>query len=156
MKKLLLVCSCGGHILQLYRLHQALFKNYDHAWVALEGADSVSLLKGQNVHWAFGPTNRSILNLVRNTYLAARIIWKERPTHIVSTGAAVCIPFMVVGRLVGCKTLYIESFARQNGLSVTGSLMYRVVQKFLVQSPGLAKAYKGAEFHGSVYPRSRS
>ena len=47
------------------------------------------LLGGEKVYWAAAPTNRNIKNLVRNSYLAARVIAREKPTAVISTGAGV-------------------------------------------------------------------
>ncbi|KAH9876158.1 hypothetical protein J1614_004037 [Plenodomus biglobosus] len=47
-----------------------------------------------------------------------------------------------------CKTLYVESFARVKTLSLSGRLLVRVVDRFLVQWEGLEGAGGRAEFWG--------
>ena len=57
----LLVCSAGGHLLQLYLLRDA-WRGMSHAWVSLEREDARSLLSDETVFYAYGPTTRSLLN----------------------------------------------------------------------------------------------
>ncbi|MEL7210820.1 MAG: UDP-N-acetylglucosamine--LPS N-acetylglucosamine transferase, partial [Actinomycetota bacterium] len=76
-RKVLLVCSGGGHLAQLLRL-EAWWKRHDRVWVTFEHAvDSVPA--GEQVHVAHSPTTRNIPNLVRNQALAVRVMKAERP-----------------------------------------------------------------------------
>ncbi len=147
--KICLVCSSGGHFFELFSLN-SLWEKYDHFWVTFPRNDTKTLLRGEKVHWAYAPTNRNIKNLVRNSYLAARVMAAEKPTAVVSTGAGVALPFLYFGRLLGLQTVYIESLARITDLSLTGRFVYPVVQDFLVQWPELAGRYPRARYKGQV------
>ena len=61
---MLLVCSTGGHLLQLLELRPA-WESFPRVWVTFDKSDSVSLLQGEQVVHAHGPTNRSVPNLPR-------------------------------------------------------------------------------------------
>ncbi len=149
MAKLALVCSSGGHLFQL--LSQCHFwKSKDRFWVSFPTIDAKYLLKDETVFWAHYPTNRSIKNLLRNLILSIKLLKKERPDVIISTGAGVAVPFILVGKLSGIKTIYIESITRSKDLSLTGYLVYTFVDKFLVQWPELAENHKRAEYQGQV------
>ena len=65
-RPVLLVCSTGGHLLQLLELRLA-WEDFPRVWVTFEKSDSASLLHGERVVHAHGPTNRSIPNLLRNS-----------------------------------------------------------------------------------------
>jgi UDP-N-acetylglucosamine:LPS N-acetylglucosamine transferase len=149
--KALLVCSSGGHLLQMHGLLAPLFSSYDRVWVSFKKADAQSLLKDEPVIWAYSPTNRNIPNLLRNLFLSVAVMLRERPSVIISTGAGVAIPFYVVGWLLGIKTIYLESFARKTGLSLTGRGIYYVADHFVVQSEQLAKRYARALYMGTAY-----
>ena len=56
---LLLVCSSGGHLLQLLAL-QAAWGSYSHVWVTFDKSDARSLLRDERVVFAHWPTNRSL------------------------------------------------------------------------------------------------
>ena len=98
--RILLVANSGGHLLQMLALESA-FTGLDKLWVTVGAADSTSLLAQERVVYAHGPTNRNIGNLVRNLVLAWRTVRGHDPDVILSTGAALAVPFFVVGRLSG-------------------------------------------------------
>lgn len=149
--RVLLVCSAGGHLLQMQGLIKPLWSGYERQWVCLKKADATSLLKDEKVIWAYGPTNRNIPNLLRNLWLSVRVMRDFGPTCLVSTGAGVAIPFFVLGWVLGIKTIYIESFARKTSFSLTGRIVRLMADRFIVQSETLAKRYPDTHFMGTVY-----
>jgi len=149
--KILLVCSAGGHLLELYMLKEAVWSKVDRAWVTLRQVDSESLLAGERTYYGFGPTNRNYLNLFRNLLLAFRVLRRERPTCVISSGAGLAIPFMYLGRLFNARTIYLESFARFKGLSLSGRVVYPIVHDFIVQSRELTARFQKAVYRGTVF-----
>lgn len=148
--KLMLVCSSGGHLLQMVQL-MPLWDKFDSVWVTFEKEDALCLLENKKVYWAYSPTNRNIKNFFKNLILAFKLISKERPDVLITSGAGVGVPFCYAGRILGCKIIFIESFARIKNLSLSGKLIYPFAHLFLVQWEGLQKRYKKAVFKGSVY-----
>ncbi|WP_225993711.1 PssD/Cps14F family polysaccharide biosynthesis glycosyltransferase [Actinomadura rudentiformis] len=141
--KALLVCSAGGHLTQLHRL-QPWWSAYERMWVTFDKADASSLLADEQVTWAFHPTTRNIPNLLRNLWLAVRLLPRFRPDVIVSTGAGVAFPFFLLGRLLGIRTVYLEVYDRIDSGTLTGRLCYPIADLFLVQwEEQLARYPKG-------------
>ena len=97
------------------------------------------------------PTNRNLKNLIRNTFLAWKILRKERPDLIISSGAAVAVPFFYLGKLFGAKLVYIEVFDRIDKPTMTGKLVYPIVDKFIVQWEEMKKVYPKAVNLGSIF-----
>jgi beta-1,4-N-acetylglucosaminyltransferase len=118
-------------------------------WVTFDKADARSLLKDERVHYAFGPTNRNIPNLLRNVRLARRVVREQRPSAIVTTGAGVAVPFAWMGRLTGIPTVYVESVTRMEGLSLSARMIQPVARELYVQWPELADDHFG--FAGNVF-----
>jgi len=145
--KVALVCSSGGHLFELYAL-QSFWREHKHFWVTFPGADTQCILSEEQMYLAHCPTNRNLVNLVRNLLLAFKILRWEKPDVIISTGAGIGMPFIYVGRLLGIKTIYVELITRVNDLSLTGKLVYFVVDTFLVQWPELAERYSKTRFVG--------
>ena len=79
------------------------------------------------------PSNRSVKALIINTIKALKIIPKEKPDLIITSGAAPAIPFFYVGKLFGAKTIYIEVFDRIDAPTIAGRLCYPVTDKFIVE-----------------------
>ena len=109
--KVCLVGSSGGHLTHLYML-KPFWENKERFWVTFDKEDARSLLEKERMIPCYYPTNRSIKGLIKNTILAFKVLKKERPDLIVSTGAAVAVPFFYVGKLYGAKCVYIEVFDR--------------------------------------------
>ena len=146
----LLVCSAGGHLLQLHLLETA-WQGLSHAWVTLDREDARSLLRGKDVTYAYGPTTRNVTNLLRNLVLAWRTLSTRRPRVIVTTGAGVAVPFAWLAWLFGARVVYVESFTRVESLSLSCRLVRPVASKVFVQWPELAPKVTGASYAGSVY-----
>jgi UDP-N-acetylglucosamine:LPS N-acetylglucosamine transferase len=148
---LLLVCSAGGHLLQLYLL-RASWQDISCAWVSLEREDARSLLAAEEtVFYGYGPTTRSALNLVRNLALALRLIWSLRPRVIVTTGAGIAVPFAWIGRLAGARVVYVESLTRIDKPSLTCRLIQPVADRLYVQWPELTRELPDARYRGTVF-----
>ena len=148
--KVCLVCSSGGHLTHLYLL-KPFWKGKERFWVTFDKEDARSTLSGEKVYPCYYPTNRNILNLVRNTFLAVKILFRERPDLIISTGAAVAVPFFWLGKLMGCRTIYIEVFDRIDSPTLTGKLVYPVTDRFIVQWEEMKKVYPKAVNFGSLF-----
>jgi beta-1,4-N-acetylglucosaminyltransferase len=149
-RKLLLVCSAGGHFFELYLLKE-LWTKHDRVWITLHSKDTEFLLRNEKVYWGHGPTIRNFKNFLRNLFLAAKVMKKEKPDVLISTGAAIGVPFIFVGKILGVKTIFIELLTRITSLSLSGKLVYPVAKYFIVQWPELAKKYKKAVFRGKIY-----
>lgn len=148
--KLCLVGSSGGHLTHLHLLED-IWKNKERFWVTFEKQDSVSLLKDEKKYWCHFPTNRNIPNLIKNTILAYKILKKERPNVIISSGAAVAVPFFYLGKLFGCKLVYIEVYDRINTATLTGRLVYPITDAFILQWEEQKKLYpKGINIGGII------
>jgi len=147
--KLCLVASSGGHLLQLHALKQW-WKKHDNFWVTFKKEDAISLLAKERIYWAYFPTNRNIINLIWNTLLALKILIKERPEIIVSTGAGVTVPFFYVGKLLGAKLIFIEVYDRIDLPTLTGKLVYPITDAFLLQWEEQKKAYPKGKVIGQI------
>lgn len=146
----LLVCSSGGHLLQMLALRDAWVAT-DRLWVTFDKGDARSLLRGERVVRAYGPTNRDIGNLMRNIGLALRLAIRRRPRVVITTGAGVAVPFAWVGRLTGARVVYVESFTRIEDVSLSCRLIAPVANAVYVQWPGAARGVRGARFLGNVF-----
>jgi beta-1,4-N-acetylglucosaminyltransferase len=145
----LLVCSSGGHLLQLVSLADA-WDGYSRFWVSNDQSDARSLLRDEQALFLPGPASRSLRALARNLWEAVRLIPRIRPSVVITTGADIAVPFAWVGRLFGARVVYVESLTRIEELSLTGRLIAPVADALYVQWPELAAARRGARYAGSV------
>ena len=142
--------SSGGHLTHLYMLKD-FWKDKDRFWVTLDKTDANSILKDERKYYCYYPTNRSIKALFKNTIIALKVLKKEKPDLIISSGAAVAVPFFYLGKLMGAKLIYIEVFDRIDKPTMTGKMVYPIVDKFIVQWEEQKKVYPKAINLGSIF-----
>ena len=70
---------------------------------------------------------------------------------IISSGAAPAIPFFWIGKLMRCKTIYIEVFDRIDRPTISGKLCHPVTDKFIVEWEEMKGVYKKAINLGSIF-----
>lgn len=132
--RVLLVASAGGHLQQLVWL-RPWWEAHERRWVTFDTVEARGWLAGEDVDWAWHPTNRSPRNLARNTWLAARVLRRYRPALIVSTGAAVAVPFFALAGRFGAKTVFVEPYDRVDGPSLTARLVRPFADRIVLQRP---------------------
>ena len=146
---LLLVCSAGGHLLQLFLL-DGVWRGRSRVWVTHRREDARSILAGEDVVYARAPTTRNVPNLIRNLLLAWHVVRRFQPRIVLTTGAGVAVPFAWIARLHGARVVYIESLTRIDDPSLSCHLIAPVASRVYVQWPELAPRIRGARFAGSV------
>jgi beta-1,4-N-acetylglucosaminyltransferase len=147
--KIALVCSHGGHLTETLYLLPAL-EGHDFFFVTSHGPRDFEILSNYQAYF--------LQNIGTNPWRmflayiwAPSVLLAERPDAVVSLGAEIAIPFLCWARLLGIRTLFIESWCRVENFSLTGRLVYPVVDAFWVQWPQLLK--KGGakvSFHGAI------
>jgi UDP-N-acetylglucosamine:LPS N-acetylglucosamine transferase len=152
--EVLLVCSTGGHLLQLLALRGA-WADFSRVWVTFDKTDARSLLAEERVVFAHGPTNRNfglvaVRNLLRNLVGAARLLRVVRPRVVLTTGAGVAVPYAWIGRALGARVVYVESLTRIEAPSLSCRLIAPVASRIYAQWPELTESVPRARYLGSV------
>ena len=148
--KVCLVGSSGGHLTHLYML-KPFWEKHDRFWVTFDKEDARSLLEGEKFYSAYYPSNRSLKALVINTWRALKILPKEKPDLIISSGAAPAVPFFWLGKLFGAQTIYIEVFDRIDASTIAGRMVYPVTDKFIVEWDEMKSVYPKSINLGSIF-----
>lgn len=149
------MCSTGGHLLQLVAL-RPVWGDRARTWVTFDKSDAHSLLAGESVVYASGPTNwtfgpRAAANHIRNLRLAVRVVRRERPRVVLTTGAGLAIPFAWIARLSGARVIYVESLTRIHEPSLACRAIRPIASRLYVQWPELAESLRGSRYEGNVF-----
>ena len=134
-EKVLAVASGGGHWIQLLRLRPAL-AGEDIVYVTVR-EDYRADVGTARFHVVNDATRWSRLRLAR---LALGMIWillRERPDIVITTGAAPGYLAVVLGKLLGARTCWIDSLANVEELSFCGRKIGRWADLWLTQWPHL-------------------
>ena len=147
--KIALVSDCGGHLTQMLHLLEA-FRDHEFFFITYFSPRDEDLKNIAPVHLLkAGEMNLYIF--VKAYFQAFNILLREKPDVLISTGAQIALPFFLWGKVMGKKLIFIESWSRVNKLSMTGQLLYPVVDEFFVQWPEMAEiAGSKAKYRGSV------
>lgn len=146
---LLFVASSGGHLAQLLVL-EPWYRNRPRHWVSFDTPDAVSLLQGESVTWAHHPTTRNIVNLIRNFVLAARLVRRRSAGALLTTGAGVALPFVLMAWLLRIPRIYIEVVDRIDTPTLTARLCRPLLSIMLVQWEEQRRLYPEATVIGQL------
>lgn len=156
MKKVLFISSTGGHLSELMQL-KSMFNKYDFH-IITEKTKSNMHLKDKypkRVNYLVYGTRSNMLvypfKLLYNCFKSLFFYLKIRPKVIITTGAHSAGPMCCIGKIFGSKIIYIETFANSETKSVTGRLVYKFADLFIVQWEDMLKLYPKATFGGWIY-----
>ena len=147
--RICLAASAGGHISQLLKL-AACWDGYKTFCVTTTEVVRDNLGKLGEVY-VVGECNRQHPIRVLAVFLrCVRIIYKERPDVVISTGAAAGCILCFLGKLLGAKVVWIDSITNVERISLSGRMVRYIADLFLVQWPELAGRYEKVEYVGAV------
>ena len=145
--RILAVASGGGHWVQLLRLRGA-FEGYDVAFVSM--FDSYrDLVPGHRYYTIPDASRFSPISFLRVLARAFPIMIRERPKAIVTTGSAPALVLVLLGRMIGARTLWIDSIANAERMSSSGKLARRLAHEVVSQWPDVAER-EGVSYWGAV------
>ncbi|MGH8242411.1 MAG: UDP-N-acetylglucosamine--LPS N-acetylglucosamine transferase [Steroidobacteraceae bacterium] len=146
-RKLLAISSGGGHWVQLLRLRPA-FGNCDVVYATVkEGYRSD--IGNERFHVIPDANRWNRWALIRSAFAVLRVVIRERPDIVISTGAAPGLFGIAIGSLLGARTIWVDSIANGEELSLSGRKARRFAGLWLTQWPHLA-ARAGPFYRGSV------
>lgn len=132
------ISSCGGHLTEVRDLlppdaDLEYFFVINDRTKALDGTGFRTYFVSHSERdWKFG------LNLIE----AWRILRRERPAMLISTGAGVIVPFAIIGRLfLGTRVVFVETITRLSEPSLTARLMYVLAHDFYFQWESLKRYF---------------
>jgi UDP-N-acetylglucosamine:LPS N-acetylglucosamine transferase len=145
--RLLAIASGGGHWIELLRLRPA-FAGWDTAYVSMFD-NYVSEVPGARYYTVPDASRFDKLAFPKVAIKALGIMLKERPHAIVTTGSAPMLCFLLLGKLMGTKTLWIDSIAQTEEMSSSGKLAKKLATQAICQWPNVAE-HEGLESWGAV------
>lgn len=145
-KKICLVCSYGGHLTQILNLMNA-FKDNEVFFITYNSERAKALKYRKYLLENIG---LSPVRMFSSFFKFLKIFMKENPKVIISTGSEIAIPAFLLAKILGIKTIFIESVSRIRNLSGTGKFVYPIADLFFVQWEQLAKQYKKARYAGGL------
>jgi hypothetical protein len=143
--RVLAVASAGGHLVQLRRLRDA-FTGCDVLWTSTDPAFALDVAADAARDGRPAPAFRAVpeasrwskISLLRQALAMAWVVISFRPHAVITTGAAPGYFAIRLGNLIGARTIWIDSIANAEELSLSGRQAGRHADLFLTQWPHLA------------------
>ncbi|MFS4437095.1 UDP-N-acetylglucosamine--LPS N-acetylglucosamine transferase [Paracoccaceae bacterium GXU_MW_L88] len=147
MTRVIAIASGGGHWQQMLEMRPA-YEDCDVLYLTtLDGLPQQAGLERFDI---IRDCNRNEpVNVARTAARLMRIIRREKPDVILSTGALPGVMALGIGKLFGARTIWVDSVANAEELSMSGKLARRVADLWLSQWPDVAKQ-SGADYAGSI------
>lgn len=154
--RVLALSSTGGHWVQLLRLTPAFKGSELHLATTMAGAREQAMAVARAVgipepgFHLFTEANRwQKARLVKQAFQLLGLLLRVRPDVLVTTGAAPGYLAIRIGRLLGVRTVWIDSIANVEELSLSGRQVGPHAHLWLTQWPELARD-EGPHFEGAV------
>lgn len=144
--KILAAASAGGHWIQLLRLTHA-FEGNEVVYICTK-KEFGSMVSGSEFHHVKDVNRKNIIGLIKSFFQIWKLITKIKPKLIISTGAAPGLMCIIVGRIFRIKTVWIDSIANVDQLSMSGKIATKFASEVYTQWPDLANGK--IKYNGNV------
>lgn len=155
-KRVMFIASTGGHLNELLCL-KPMFKDYNYSLITEKTKSTESLkkeYKNKLGYLVYGTKDHMLsypFKLLINCFISLFYFIKYRPKYIITTGTHTAGPMCCIGKIFGSKIIFIESFANLSTKTVSGKLIYKFADLFIVQWESMLKLYPKAKFGGWIY-----
>lgn len=137
MNKVLAVASIGGHWIQLLRIVKPLSADVEVVYVSTH--EKCETMIGDAKFYKVDDFSRwNLYKIVPSFFKAIKIVMKENPKAIISTGAAPGLVMLLAAKCLGKKTIWVDSIANVTRLSFSGRIALKFVSITYTQWPELA------------------
>jgi len=153
---ILFISSTGGHFSELMQLTPIISKcNYHIVTEKTETNYNLKEKYNKKIDFLIYGTKKNKIKypfiLLLNSFISLYIYLRKRPEIIITTGTHTAGPMCCIGKLLGSKVIYIETFANSTTKTVTGAILYHLADVFVVQWEEMLKIYPKAEYWGWIY-----
>ena len=155
-RNVLFIASTGGHLHELMQL-SPMFKKYDYHIITEKTKSNLKLkdtYQDKISYLVYGTKDHKVsypFKLLYNCFKSLYFYIKYHPDYIITTGTHTAGPICCLGKIFGSKVIYIETFANIHTKTITGKLLYKVADHFIVQWPSMKKLYPKSIDGGWIY-----
>ncbi len=157
IKRVLFISSTGGHLNEMLMLKD-MFTKYPFMLVTESTPTNKDLREkyGKRVvnYLTYGTKRQKLIypfKLLLNCFKSLYYYLCFKPDFIITTGAHSAGPMCCIAHLLKKKVIYIETFANSSAKTVTGSLVYKFADLFIVQWESMLELYENATYGGWIY-----
>lgn len=136
-KKIFAVASIGGHWVQLLRIARQMEKDYEVVYLCTH-PKCATMVEGQKFYVMEDYSRWDAWKMIPAFFKLLGIVRKEKPEAIMTTGAAPGLMCLLAGKVLGKKTIWVDSIANVQHLSASGRIALKFASKIYTQWRDLA------------------
>lgn len=137
MKKVFAVASIGGHWIQLLRIAKPMEEKYEMVYLCTH-PKCETMVEGNKFHLISDYSRWDAWKMIPSFFQLLRIVRKEKPDAIITTGAAPGLMCLLAGKILGRKTIWLDSIANVQHLSASGRIAAKFATRVYTQWKDLA------------------
>lgn len=153
-KKVMFICSAGGHLTEMLKIDR-LFKKYDYVLVTEKNDISIKLKDKYNIDYLMYGSRyypfKYIFVFSYNFFRSMYLFFKYKPDLVYTTGAHTCVVMCYIAKLFKKKIIFVEVFDRINNPTLSGRMVHRIADTFIVQHEEMLEKYEHSKYIGGVY-----
>lgn len=153
-KKVMFICSAGGHLTEMLKIDR-LFKKYDYVLVTEKNDISIKLKDKYNIDYLMYGSRyypfKYIFVFSYNFFKSIYLFFKYKPDLVYTTGAHTCVVMCYIAKLFKKKIIFVEVFDRINNPTLSGRMVHRIADTFIVQHEEMLEKYEHSKYIGGVY-----
>jgi UDP-N-acetylglucosamine:LPS N-acetylglucosamine transferase len=146
--RILAVASAGGHWVQLARLSEA-FADSDTLYVTTVAGETAPS-GDRPVAKITDASRNEPWRIVLAIFQLALLMLRFRPEAVVTTGAAPGYVALRLAKLRGCRTVWLDSIANAEQISLSAKLARPYADLWLTQWEELSRKTPGLQYWGQV------
>ena len=131
-KKIIAVASIGGHWVQLLRIVRPMEERYEVVYLCTH-PKCETMVEGRKFYLIKDYSRWDAWKMIPSFFSLLKIVWKEKPSAIITTGAAPGLMCLLAGKILGKKTIWIDSIANVQHLSASGKIASKFASKIYTQ-----------------------
>lgn len=136
-KKIFAVASIGGHWVQLLRIVRQMEKEYEVVYLCTH-PKCATMVEGQKFYLMDDYSRWDAWKMIPAFFKLLKMVRKEKPEAIITTGAAPGLMCLLAGKVLGKKTIWVDSIANVQHLSASGRIALRFASRIYTQWKDLA------------------
>ncbi len=145
---ILVIASSGGHLTQAMCATSTVAQE-------LVLVSNKNMLDGKHFArvYTIRDTQHNPFIHILNLLVAVRILRKEKPEAMFSTGGPICLPFALLAKLFRVRFVFLDTMSRVTELSNSGKLIkkFGLYDSFLCQWSSVAEQHSGIEYYGQAF-----
>ncbi len=142
------VSSSGGVLPDVQAVADGWPDEASRQWVVADADDTRARLAGSAVEFWEEPTIGT--SMLKTTIRAAKVIRRLDAKWVVSAGTAIALPWFVAARVLGVRTLWIETLNIHGTQGRVAAICSRLAYRTVVQRPDRLVAHKRSVLLGEL------